>query len=72
MYGIIIKKSMPVLIPFPTVKSSFVLFIIWALHVEQPCVQKEILIESKKTKLAILNNLLMYNMAESLHKQQHL
>ena len=36
IYGIIIKKRIPIFKPLPTVKSSLLLEIIWALHVEHP------------------------------------
>ena len=36
IYGIVIKKSIPIFKPLPTVKSSLLLVIIWALHVEHP------------------------------------
>ena len=54
MYGTIIRNKIPEFNPFPIVKSSLLLFIICALHVEQPCEKNFNLKISKKNINTIL------------------
>jgi len=59
MYGIIIRNNIPVFKPFPVVKSSLELFIIWALQVEQPWeIRFKWNIINKKTTAILFNNLI--------------
>ena len=72
IYGIIIKKRIPVFRPLPTVKSSLLLVIIWALHVEQHWeIEGNEYITAKHRK-AILYKVFNCNKALSWNKQQHL
>ena len=54
MYGTIIRNKIPEFNPFPIVKSSLLLFIICALHVEQPCEKNSNLIISKENINTVL------------------